>query len=188
MSIDESNKKSAPGMDAITHKLLANMSCTAARELLEHINEAWENSQLPPEWKEAEVHFIPKPGKAPSIENMRPISLTSCVGKVMERMVLRRLQGHLENTGQMPATMFGFRKYLCTEHVMIQLQVLVMKKATKNSPRAVLALDLKGAFDNVTHASILNNLNTTKCGRRAFGYVKNFLANRTATIAVGKEK
>lgn len=101
-AIDESNKRSAPGKDAITYKLLANMSGTAARELLGHVNEAWESSRLPREWKEAEVRFIPKPGKAPSIDNMRPISLTSCVGKVMERMVLRRLQGHLEDTGQCP--------------------------------------------------------------------------------------
>ncbi|XP_077528391.1 uncharacterized protein LOC144140064 [Haemaphysalis longicornis] len=188
LAIDESNKKSAPGKDAITYKLLTNMSGKTAQTLLEHINNAWESSQLPPEWKEAEVRFIPKPGKAPSIENMRPISLTSCAGKVMERMVLRRLQAHLEETGQTPGTMFGFRKHFSTQDVMLQLQELVIKKATRNSPRAILALDLKGAFDNVTHASILTNLNKTRCGQRAYSYVKNFLAARTASIAVGSER
>lgn len=142
--------------------MLANLSGTAARELLGHVNEVWESSRLPREWKEAEVRFIPKPGKAPSIDNMRPISLTSCVGKVMERMVLRRLQGHLEDTGQMTATMFGFRKHLSTQDVMVQLHKLVVKKATRHGPRAILALDLKGAFDNATHASVLTNLKQTK--------------------------
>lgn len=154
-AIDERNKKSAPGRDAITYRFITNMSDRTAQSLLEHVNKAWETSQLPPEWKEAEVRFIPKPGKAPAIENMRLISLTSCVGKVMERMVLRRLQEHLEVTDQLPRTMFGFRKHLSTQDVMLQLQELVMKRATRNSPRAILALDLKGAFDNVTHASIL---------------------------------
>ncbi|XP_070394042.1 uncharacterized protein [Dermacentor albipictus] len=80
------------------------MSDAAARGLLGHINRTWESSKLPAEWKQAELRFIPKPGKPLTIENMRPISLTSCVGKVMERMVLRRLQTHLDETCQMPAT------------------------------------------------------------------------------------
>ncbi|KAK8766094.1 hypothetical protein V5799_007124 [Amblyomma americanum] len=51
-AIDESNKRSAPGRDAITYKLLGNMSRAAARGLLEHINEALESSRLPKEWKD----------------------------------------------------------------------------------------------------------------------------------------
>lgn len=187
-AIDESNSKSAPGRDAITYKLLRNMSEAVARGLLGHINETWESSRLPEEWKEAEVRFIPKPGKALTIDNMRPISLTSCVGKVMERMVLRRLQKHLEETNQMPATMYGFRQHLGTQDVLIQLQELVVKKATRNAPRGILALDLKGAFDNVSHASVLQNLNKTGCGRKTFAYITDFLTRRTATIRIGEEK
>lgn len=47
---DESNKKSAPGTDAITYKLLSNMSDAAARGLLGHINRTWESSKLPAQW------------------------------------------------------------------------------------------------------------------------------------------
>ncbi|XP_037557435.1 uncharacterized protein LOC119434340, partial [Dermacentor silvarum] len=97
----------------------------------EHINEAWENSRLPKEWKDAEVRFVPKTGKALTIDNMRPISLTSCVGKVMERMVLRRLQKHLEETNQMPETMYGFRQHLSTQDVMIQLHELLVKQKSE---------------------------------------------------------
>ncbi|KAL1451294.1 hypothetical protein MTO96_043873 [Rhipicephalus appendiculatus] len=45
-AIDESNKRSAPSRDAITYKLLGNMSGVVARGLREHINEAWESSRL----------------------------------------------------------------------------------------------------------------------------------------------
>ncbi|XP_037574531.1 uncharacterized protein LOC119456785 [Dermacentor silvarum] len=62
------------------------------------------------------------------------------------------------------------------------------QKATRNSPRAILALDLEGAFDNVTHASILTNLNETRCGRRTFGYVKDFLSSPKARISRGEER
>ncbi|KAG0429466.1 hypothetical protein HPB47_023608 [Ixodes persulcatus] len=122
------------------------------------------------------------PAKSPHIDNLRPISLTSCVGKVMERMVLNRLQRHLDCTKQMPDTMYGFRRHLSTQDVLLQLKEEVMKQATRHSPRAILALDLKGAFDNVSHASIITNLLGTGCGERTYNYVREFLTERRARI------
>lgn len=87
----------------------------------------------------------------------------------------------------MARTMLGFRKHLSTQDVMLQLQELVVK-ATRNSPRAILALDLKGAFENITHASILTNPNGTKCGAHTIRYIKNFLSSRMAQISVGNQK
>ncbi|XP_077551284.1 uncharacterized protein LOC144164932 [Haemaphysalis longicornis] len=138
------------------------MSGAAARGLLEHINETWESSRLPKEWKEVEVHFIPKPAKALTIDNMRPIYLTSCAGKVMQCVVPRRLQKHLEETDQMPETMYGLRQHLSTQNAMVQLHELVVKQATRHVPRGILALGLKGAFDKVSYASVLQNLNQTR--------------------------
>ncbi|XP_075527055.1 uncharacterized protein LOC142559324 [Dermacentor variabilis] len=59
------------------------------------INESWKCGIVPAQWTTACTVLIPKPGKAPHIENLRPISLTSCVGKVMERVILKRLDGYL---------------------------------------------------------------------------------------------
>ncbi|XP_037555170.1 uncharacterized protein LOC119431776 [Dermacentor silvarum] len=158
----------------------------AARGLLEPINEVWENSRLPKQWKDAEVRFIPKHGKALTIDKTQPIFLTSCVGKVMERMVFHRLQKHLEETDKMPETIYGFR-HLSTQDVIIQLHELVVKQATRHAPRGILALDLKGAFDNVSHASMLQSLNKNRCGQKSFGCIKDFLSNRTATIRIREE-
>lgn len=186
-AIDESNQASAPGRDTITYKLLNNLSDKSRRELLGYANTAWRSGTLPKEWKEAEVRFIPKPGKTPHIDNLRPISLTSCVGKVIERMVLKRLQRHLDSTDQMPLSMYGFREHLSTQDILLQLNELVIKKSKTLTPRAILALDLKGAFDNVTHESILRNLNTTGCGVRTYEYIRDFLRNRMAIIKIGEE-
>lgn len=84
--------------------------------------------------------------------------------------------------------MFGFRKHLSSQDVTVQLNELVVKKATRHGPRGILALDLKGAFDNVMHAGVLSNLNETRCGRKTFGYVEDILTSRTAIVTVGGEK
>lgn len=188
-AIDESNHASAPGKDAITYKLLRNRSNGSRSELLGLINKAWNKGSLLKEWKAAEVRFIPKPGKTPHVDNMRPISLTSCVGKVVDRMILKTLQRHLDATDQMPSSMYGFREHLGTQDVLLQLnEGLVIKKAKNQTPRAILARDLKGAFANVTHESILRSLNNTDCGERICNYIKDFLSNRTAAITIGEEK
>ncbi|XP_077531164.1 uncharacterized protein LOC144143260 [Haemaphysalis longicornis] len=83
--------------------------------------------------------------------------------------------------------MYGFKHHLSTQDVMVHLHHLVVKQATRHAPHWILALDLKGAFD-VSHASVLQNLNKTTCGRKTFGYLKDFLSNRTVTTRVGDKK
>ncbi|XP_037558252.1 uncharacterized protein LOC119435475 [Dermacentor silvarum] len=163
IAIAESNQKSAAGPDTVTYRLLNNLSDRARAELLRHMNETWESGKLPRSWKEAEVRFIPKQGKPPHIDNLRPISHTSCVGK-----------------------------HLSTQDVLIQIKEEVMKEATRHSPRAIhargeYALDLKGAFDNVSHVSILTNLQSTGCGERTYNYGRCLLTDRKARIRVGEE-
>lgn len=66
-------------------KLLANFPDPAYDALLVYINSIWlGEAPLPIEWKTALVTFIPKAGKTINTDNLRPISLTSCAGKLME--------------------------------------------------------------------------------------------------------
>lgn len=142
-SLSECNKKSTPGLDHVTYRLLANLGDDSMEHLLEHINAHWKSGKLPPQWKTAEIRFIPKPNKSPHLDNLRPISLTSCVGKLVERMLLRRLQPYLEAKDIIPNTMYGFRKHLCTQDILLRIKEEILIPASRNSPRAILALDLK---------------------------------------------
>ncbi|KAK8760885.1 hypothetical protein V5799_027845 [Amblyomma americanum] len=127
--------------------------------------------------------MIPKPGKKLQIENLGPISLTSCLGKLYERIVKRRIQTHLEDEGWYPNTMFGFRANLSTQDVLLQLKEEVLETMPKQGEN-VMAVDIKGAFD-VSHAAIMEGLNTTNCGKKIHDYVRSFLTNRTATVGLG---
>ncbi|KAM7294219.1 hypothetical protein ISCGN_023738 [Ixodes scapularis] len=55
----------------------------------------------------------------------------------------------------------------------------------KIKARCILALGLEGAFDNVTHASILECLNGVHCGKIIYDYVRSFLTGRQATLTLG---
>lgn len=180
------NCKSAAGPDRITNKALRNLNDGAITALTQYFNVCWRAGRLPKQWKTAKTVLIPKPGKPPSLENLRPISLTSCVGKVLEHVLLNRWQRYLETEELYPNTILGFRERLSTQDAMILLQheILDVTIPTRDN-RAVLGLDLQSAFDKVRHSAILAQVSRLNMGRRSFAYIHDFLSERTATIHAG---
>ena len=82
----------APGADKIKNEMIINLGLEAKRILLNFINRTWTESSLPSAWRTAIINPVLKKGKtAGDPNNYRPISLTSCIGKLAERMVNYRL-------------------------------------------------------------------------------------------------
>lgn len=178
-------RNTAPGRDQIRNKLLRNLDYIALENLLNYINEHWIAATLPPQWKHADITLIPKPGKPLSPKNLRPISLTSCIGKVFEHLVHNRLLSHIEENDYFPDTMYGFRPHLSTQDVLLQLKEDIIDNLSNQNKKSILALDVKGAFDNISHDALYAGLASTNCGERTYNYVSSFLTDRTATIGIG---
>ncbi|KAM7303068.1 uncharacterized protein ISCGN_018576 [Ixodes scapularis] len=178
-------RNTTPGRDRVNNKTLRNLDDRATECLLKHINESWETGKIPACWKHADVTMIPKPGKPITVQNLRPISLTSCVGKLFEHMVHNRLSPYLEENEFLPNTMFGFRPLLSTQDILLQLKEDVIDNLSTQHKSAILALDVKGAFDNISHSAVLDSLQRTNCGQKTYNFVRDFLTDRTATIGLG---
>lgn len=178
-------RNTTPGKDRVTNKTLRNLDEDSLNSLLALFNKHWAAGTLPPQWRHADITLIPKPHKPISVDNLRPISLTSCLGKLFEHLVHSRLTAFLEDNDLYPHTMFGFRAHLSTQDVLLQLKEQIIENLSKTHPSSILALDVQGAFDNVTHAAILQGLQTTNCGEATYNFVRAFLKNRTATLRIG---
>ena len=165
--------------------MIRNLNDEAIEALTKYINKHWPAGTVPRQWKHAIVVMVPKPGKKLGIESMRPISLTSCLGKIFEKLVNTRLLSHLENNQLMPNTMFGFRPHLSTQDILLLLKEQVLMDISKVGENIIMAVDIKGAFDNINHEAILQGLEEANCGERIFQYVKSFLIHRTAIIKLG---
>lgn len=177
------NGRSAPGPDGISNKALRNLDEKSIAYLTEDINEIWRSGTVPLPWKTALAVLIPKPGKTPSVDNLRPISLTSCVGKVAEHAVLNRLSRFLENNEVYPHSMIGFRPGLSTQDTMKLIKNQIIDNDSSDT-RAILGLDLEKAFDSVLHSHILASISRLNLGERFYNYVRSFLSDRKATIRV----
>ncbi|GFO43077.1 RNA-directed DNA polymerase from mobile element jockey [Plakobranchus ocellatus] len=86
------SNESAAGPDGVYYPFLRHLPESCLHTLLKLFNNIWTTRDIPPSWREASVVPIPKPGKDPSDpSNYRPIALTSCLCKTLERMVNDRL-------------------------------------------------------------------------------------------------
>ena len=106
---------SAAGLDCIHYQLLTHLPEESLYVLLKAFNHIWMTGSFPSSWREAIVIPIPKQGRDPSNPgDYRPIALTSCLCKTMERLVNTRLVWHLESHGLLTDLQCGFRRFHST--------------------------------------------------------------------------
>ena len=86
----------SPGPDDIHYQFLKHLPESSLSILLKTFNDIWETGNVPKSLKKATIIPIPKPGKDNTNPNYRPIALTSCICKTLERMINERLVWCLE--------------------------------------------------------------------------------------------
>ena len=99
----------ATGLDLVHNKMLKRHSFVNRAHLCHLFNCLLMGKYVLAEWKNAVVIPILKSGKsANKVYWYRPISLTSCLGKIMERLINNRLSWFLESKNSIPARQAGF--------------------------------------------------------------------------------
>lgn len=114
------------------------------------------------------MKFIPKQGGKAN----RLISLTSSLGKLMERIVHRRLEHFIEHRRLIPSYQFGFLKKRSAVDCVSVLVADVLRGFVMGKGTVALALDIKGAFSVLLPSAVLQELRD--CGAPA--RVNNFVA------------
>ena len=106
----------SPGSDDMYPELFMNASENLKKAILYIFNSSWSAGQLPLGWRCASVKFLRKLGKTDyySPSSYRPISLTSLLCKLMERIVLSRLEANLEGKRLLDEEQQGFHRFHCT--------------------------------------------------------------------------
>ena len=73
--------------------MIKNLKTRAKQKLLDITNYSYKNAWIPHSWKTATIIPIPKEGKPLSkLVSYRPISLTSDLSKITERLIENRLR------------------------------------------------------------------------------------------------
>ena len=139
-------RNTSPGPDKIHYEMLRHLSDSACDFLLRLYNKIWFERAFPVQWGRAFILPFVKKDKPPTqAESYRPIALTSCVCKLLERVVNNRLQYVLEKNNLISDVQLGFRKMRGTEDAHVQLQTAILNAfAVRQQLVAVFFLPKEG--------------------------------------------
>ena len=135
-------------------------------------------------WRQANVTPVPKVPPSSSVANYSPISTTSVLSKVFERLVSVRLGRFMELSGVLPTTQFTYRKGLGTcDEVLCVSHTLQSVLESGQEARSV-QIDFSAAFDRVNHLGILYKLCSVGIGGSVLSILTQFLSNRSQQVMV----
>jgi len=138
---------SAVGPDDIHYQMLKHLPPNAVNTLLGTLNNIWFAGNFPPSWRTSTVIPIPKPAKdAADPNNYCPIALTSCLCKVMERMINNRLVWFLERNKLITPSVC-FRKHRSTTDHLAYLESFIREAFIQRQHAVAVFFDLEKAYD-----------------------------------------
>ena len=177
---------SSPGPDDIHYQFLKHLPDTSLSVLLKTFNDIWETGNVPKSWKEATIIPIPKPGKDnTNPNNYRPIALTSCICKTLERMINERLVWYLEKNNIITEFQSGFRHQRSTNDLLVRLETFIREAFIKKEHLIAVFFDLEKAYDTTWKYGIMNDLQEIGLKGRLPIFVQNFLSNKEFKVHVG---
>ena len=129
---------------------------------------------------------IQKPGKDHSGPNSyRPISLTSCVCKTLERMINDRLIWYLEHNNILTDIQCGFRKRKSTADHLVRLESFIRDAFLNKQEVVSIFFDLEKAYDTTWKHGILKDLFEAGLRGRMPVFISKFLENRNFRARLG---
>ena len=184
-AIKKSKKKGAAGPDDIPPTFLKALKPKALTELLDIFNSSFRGADVPQIWRNATIIPLLKAKKPASrLESFRPISLTSCVVKVMERMIAERIYHMAEKRGWFNKIQAGFRKGRnCVDQILRLVQSIDDGFQAKPMRRSVMALlDLSKAYDRVWREKLLLDMASKGVPLQFIRWISAFLMNRRGRV------
>ena len=174
----------APGPDHFTSDI-CEAAFSAAPEILRAIfNACLAAGRFPTSWKVAEVKALRKPGKEDYSElgSYRPIGLLPVFGKLLEKVIVRRLTYSAQVAGSWSPNQFGFREQRSTVTALHELLARVKTAKSHRAQVLAVSLDIKGAFDNAWWPALMERLRKTNCARNVHRLLADYLANRVVRL------
>jgi hypothetical protein len=187
--IKKLKKKSAPGNDGITYNHIINSPSNIRKMILDIFNQSLVSNEIPSEWKLSKIIMIRKPNKPDKeIGSYRPISLTSCLSKCLEKIVLNRLNNFLEKEKIISKYLSGFRKNHCTKDHLLRLTQHIINNFNQNKLTSVVLFDMEKAFDRVWHQGLIYKLHLYNIPPYLLAWLSNFITNRKFYVECNNQK
>ncbi|KAI8503384.1 hypothetical protein Bbelb_192050 [Branchiostoma belcheri] len=168
----------APGPDNTPLKLLKEFACELSSPFCHILNTSFSNGIVPDQWKQAVVVPVAKTQPA-SIDQLRPISLTSPFAKIAEHFALSWILQDVKFDNRQ----FGSLKGRSTVHALVSLVDSLFQGTDKPSTICTLvATDFTKAFDRVHHHTVITKLLNMGLRPELVPWLANFISDRKQRV------
>ena len=139
-------------------------------------------------WNESKVIFIKKEGKKSYAEagSYRPLSINSYIGKLVERLIEKRLRDHLIKNKILDEEQEGFQPGMSTTRYLYRLISQMKRFKQKKMVEICLLIDFEKAFDSVWIKGLLYKLNTAGVTGKVWALLANMLLKRTVKLQINE--
>ena len=179
------NSSKAAGPDNIPPRILKDFAYELSDPLAEIFNLSIASATSPSQWKSANISSIPKVTPPKEKDDLRPISLTSCISQVLEEFVVEWILediGHLIDPKQFGCP-FGSSTTLC---LLDMFHSWLSKLDTDGCSLRIVLLDFSQAFDRINLNVLITKLIDMGLRRSLIPWLCDFLSNRRQRVKLGE--
>ena len=151
-------KNKSPGIDDIKPSLIKSVITYISDPLCHIFNLSLTTGIFPKKLKVAKVTPVFKNGDPAELGNYRPISVLSCLSKILEKLVFNRTMNFLQKYNILTDNQYGFRSNYSTSLALLDFADKIIKGFEDNVYSIGIFLDLSKAFDTINHNIFLDNL------------------------------
>ena len=180
------NTMKSSGLDRLSTRVCKDAFKVLSDKLVHMFNCSLERSIFPTAWKAAKIVPLFKGGAREDVGNYRPVSLLPLPGKLLEKIVHKRLSQFFDAQGYLTQNQGGFRKGFSTTATIADLTDDLYENVNKGLTTLAAFIDLKKAFDTVNTHILTQKLYKAGVRGNMLQWCKNYLSGRKqCTIANG---
>ena len=189
LKFSQIDSSKAAGPDKLSPRVLKHCSSQLAGIYTHIFNMCFTTQAIPSTWKQSCIVPVPKKPKIESMNDLRPIALTSAAMKICERLVLNYLKPLI--SCQMDPLQFAYSKGRSTEDAILYLldrvySHLEPSKFGKASAR-INFFDFSSAFNTIQPYLLAEQLsNMGNVPRSLIVWVLNYLNDRSQYVKMGR--
>ena len=142
----------AVGPDGVSvglFKIALNSDPALRRRLPDIVIRIWRGGEVPQQWKSAIIMVFHQKKDRTECGNYRGISLVAHAGKILLKIIARRLSEYCERVRILPEEQSGFRSDRSTTDMMFEIRRLQEPAREKRIPLHVCFIDRTKAYDSV---------------------------------------
>jgi len=182
--LKSTSNTSAPGSTGIGYKILKWVLTAAPDEMTAIVKASIRIGTHHPRWKSSLVVVIPK-AKKPSYSDpkaWRPIQLLDTLGKLIEKIMAKRIIYEIGRHNLTPLEQFGGCSNSSCYDAITSLTHDIQTAWKKNLIASFLVVDVKGFFDHIHHNRLIYVLWEKGFCTQTCKWVQSFVLERQAAI------